>query len=74
VSLFYRRWSSIINIIDYNPYFIKIHHKHDRFTAEHIHGYVVGRLPKTKNSTIILIKKKKKDFGLQTMKKFILQD
>lgn len=63
-----------LNIIDYTPYFfIKIHHKHDRFTAEHIHGYVVGRLPrKLKNSLIDVTLLKKKDFwGFTNNEKFI---
>jgi DNA polymerase elongation subunit (family B) len=63
-----------LNIVDYTPYFfIKIHHKHDRFTAEHIHAYVVGRLPrKLKNSLIDVVLLKKKDFwGFTNNEKFI---
>jgi DNA polymerase elongation subunit (family B) len=66
--------SVALNILNYTPYFyIKVNHKCDKYTSEHIHEYVVGKLPrKLKNSLIDVTLLKKKDFwGFTNNEKFI---
>jgi len=65
--------SVALNILNYTPYFyIKVNHKCDKYTAEHIHEYVVGKLPrKLKNGLIDVTLLKKKDFwGFTNNEKF----